>query len=74
MRAAVPTTIDTFFLIRGVEDHATVQAFHKAAVKAGGKSNGEPGIRSMYSPDYYAAFVFDPVGYGLSYRSKPTSC
>ncbi len=39
-----------------------VQAFHKAALKAGGKDNGKPGLRKDYSPDYYAAFVFDPDG------------
>ena len=36
-----------------------VQAFHKAALAAGGTDNGKPGYRD-YSPGYYAAFVFDP--------------
>ena len=44
-------------------DHETVDAFHEAAVKAGGTSNGEPGIRTMYHPNYYGAFVLDPLGY-----------
>ena len=44
------------------QDHKTVDAFHEAAVKAGGKDNGKPGIRAMYSPNYYGAFVADPVG------------
>ena len=39
-----------------------VKAFHKAALKAGGKDNGKPGLRKEYSPDYYAAFVFDLEG------------
>ncbi len=39
-----------------------VDAFHDAAVKAGGTSNGGPGLRPHYSPNYYAAFVFDPDG------------
>lgn len=39
-----------------------VQAFHKVALKAGGKDNGGPGFRTQYSPDYYAAFVLDADG------------
>jgi len=39
-----------------------VQNFHKAALKAGGKDNGKPGLRKEYSPTYYAAFVLDPDG------------
>lgn len=43
------------------EDHATVDAFHAAAVAAGGTDNGRPGPRD-YHPGYYAAFVLDPDG------------
>ena len=43
-------------------DRAAVDAFHAAALKAGGKDNGKPGIRKDYSPNYYAAFVVDPDG------------
>lgn len=42
-------------------DRATVDAFHKAAVAAGGKDNGAPGERP-YHPGYYAAFAIDPDG------------
>jgi catechol 2,3-dioxygenase-like lactoylglutathione lyase family enzyme len=42
-----------------------VDAFHKAALGAGGRDNGKPGIRKDYSPDYYAAFVVDPDGYRI---------
>jgi len=42
-------------------DRATVERFHAAAVKAGGKDNGAPGERP-YHPGYYAAFVLDPDG------------
>jgi catechol 2,3-dioxygenase-like lactoylglutathione lyase family enzyme len=42
-------------------DREQVQSFHKAALAAGGKDNGEPGYRN-YSPGYYAAFVLDPDG------------
>lgn len=38
-----------------------VQAFHRAALEAGGKDNGGPGER-RYHPGYYAAFAFDPDG------------
>lgn len=41
---------------------AQVDAFHDAAIAAGGRDNGGPGIREHYHPDYYAAFVFDPDG------------
>ena len=44
------------------ESHAAVRAFHKAALAAGGRDNGEPGLRPNYGPHYYAAFVFDPDG------------
>lgn len=46
-------------------DQASVDAFHKAALAAGGKDNGKPGIRKDYSPGYYAAFVVDPDGYRI---------
>ena len=42
-----------------------VDAFHKAALKAGGKDNGKPGPRPDYGPDYYAAFAIDPDGYRI---------
>jgi catechol 2,3-dioxygenase-like lactoylglutathione lyase family enzyme len=37
-----------------------VDQFYKIGISAGGKSNGKPGVRKDYAPDYYAAFVFDP--------------
>ena len=46
----------------GAKDHATVDAFYAAAIAAGGTDNGAPGLRTQYSPDYYAAFVIDPDG------------
>ncbi len=44
---------------------ASVDAFHAAALKAGGKDNGAPGLREAYGPNYYAAFVVDPDGYRI---------
>ena len=43
-------------------DRAQVDAFYKAALAAGGKDNGAPGIRAHYHPNYYGAFVHDPDG------------
>jgi catechol 2,3-dioxygenase-like lactoylglutathione lyase family enzyme len=46
-------------------DRAAVDAFHKAALKAGGKDNGAPGLRPEYHENYYAAFVLDPDGHNI---------
>jgi catechol 2,3-dioxygenase-like lactoylglutathione lyase family enzyme len=47
--------------LRG-RDRAAVDGFHAAALAAGGKSDGAPGLRSHYHETYYAAFVRDPDG------------
>ena len=44
------------------KDRATVDAFYQAALAAGGRDNGAPGLRPHYHPNYYGAFVFDPDG------------
>ena len=44
------------------DDRATVGAFHEAAIAAGGRDNGGPGLRPHYHPSYYGAFVLDPDG------------
>src|ERR1700740_544857 len=46
-------------------DAAAVDAFHAAALRSGGRDNGAPGLRSIYGPDYYAAFIIDPDGYRI---------
>ena len=43
-------------------DRARVDAFHAAALAAGGTDNGPPGVRADYHPHYYAAYVIDPEG------------
>ncbi len=43
-------------------DRATVDAFHAAALEAGGTDNGEPGVRPHYHEHYYGAFALDPDG------------
>jgi catechol 2,3-dioxygenase-like lactoylglutathione lyase family enzyme len=45
-----------------VDHHAEVDAFHAAAIAAGGRDNGKPGPRPDYGPNYYAAFVRDREG------------
>ena len=47
------------------EDRDTVDAFHAAALEAGGADNGAPGVREIYHPNYYGAFVHDPDGYNV---------
>lgn len=48
-----------------VSDRALVDAFHKAALEAGGSDNGQPGLRPHYHPDYYGAFVHDPDSHNI---------
>ena len=43
----------------------SVDAFHAAALGAGGRDNGKPGLRTDYGPNYYAAFAIDPDGYRI---------
>ena len=43
-------------------DREAVDAFYRAAIEAGGRDNGAPGLRPEYHARYYAAFVFDPDG------------
>jgi len=47
------------------KSRATVDAFFEAALAAGGRSNGAPGLRPQYHPDYYGAFILDPDGYNI---------
>ncbi len=46
-------------------DRKQIDAFHRAALDAGGKDNGAPGLRPHYHPDYYAAFVIGPDGHNV---------
>ncbi|GKS91481.1 VOC family protein [Acidovorax sp. SUPP2539] len=47
------------------ESRRQVDAFHRAAVEAGGQDNGPPGLRLHYHPHYYAAFVIGPDGHNV---------
>jgi len=44
---------------------AEVDEFHRAALAAGGRDNGGPGLRPKYHPHYYGAFILDPDGYNV---------
>jgi catechol 2,3-dioxygenase-like lactoylglutathione lyase family enzyme len=46
-------------------DRVAVDAFHAAALAAGGADNGAPDLRPLYGPGYYAAFAIDPDGYRI---------
>jgi catechol 2,3-dioxygenase-like lactoylglutathione lyase family enzyme len=47
------------------ETRQQVEAFHRAALVAGGKDNGAPGLRPQYHANYYAAFVIGPDGHNI---------
>jgi catechol 2,3-dioxygenase-like lactoylglutathione lyase family enzyme len=47
------------------DSRAAVDAFYAAALAAGGRDNGGPGLRTLYHPNYYAAFVYDPDGHNI---------
>lgn len=47
------------------EHRAQVDAFYEAALKAGAKDNGPPGVREIYHPHYYGAFVIGPDGHNI---------
>ena len=48
-----------------VASRALVDAFYEAAIAAGGRDNGAPGLRPHYHPHYYGAFVLDPDGHNV---------
>ena len=49
-----------------------VHAFHAAALAAGGKDDGAPGLRPMYGPDYYGCFVYDLDGHKIEAATIPS--
>ena len=46
-------------------DRSSVDAFYAAALAAGGRDNGPPGLRLHYHPYYYGAFILDPDGHNI---------
>jgi catechol 2,3-dioxygenase-like lactoylglutathione lyase family enzyme len=57
-----PISVHVAFI---AEQRSQVDAFHAAALAAGGADNGPPGLRPEYHPDYYGAFVLDPDGHNI---------
>lgn len=57
-----PAHLHLAFVARNREQ---VEAFHRAAIKAGGRDNGGPGMRPNYSGKYFAAFVIGPDGHNI---------
>jgi catechol 2,3-dioxygenase-like lactoylglutathione lyase family enzyme len=56
------TPVHVAFVARS---RAEVDAFHAAALAAGGRDHGKPGVRPEYHPNYYGAFVLDPDGHNV---------
>lgn len=56
------------------QSEAAVDAFYQAALAAGGRDNGAPGLRPHYHAQYYAAFVHDPDGYNIEavFHGRPS--
>jgi len=59
LRGEAHTQVHVAFVGKGRQE---VREFHEAALQAGGQDNGPPGLRELYHPDYYGAFVLDPDG------------
>jgi catechol 2,3-dioxygenase-like lactoylglutathione lyase family enzyme len=55
----------TIHIAFAAKDRATVDAFYRAPIAAGGKDNGGPGLRPHYHANYYGAFVLDPDGHNI---------
>ena len=62
-RPVPPDEASGLHICFGAPTPKSVDAFHAAAVKSGGRDNGPPGPRPSYGPGYYAAFAIDPDGY-----------
>jgi catechol 2,3-dioxygenase-like lactoylglutathione lyase family enzyme len=58
-------TVPRVHIALRAKDRATVRAFHDAAIAAGARDNGAPGLRPEYHPHYYGAFVIDLEGHNL---------
>jgi predicted lactoylglutathione lyase len=63
--AAAGKTTPRMHLAFAANSRAEVDAFYNAAIAAGGKDNGPPGIRAHYHPNYYGAFVLDMDGHNI---------
>ena len=64
IRGGEPATSPLHLAFRA-PSRAAVDAFHAAALAAGGRDNGAPGLRPKYHANYYGAYVLDPDGHNL---------
>jgi predicted lactoylglutathione lyase len=62
---ATPAPIPKIHVAFRARSRSAVDAFFNEALAAGAKSNGSPGVRQHYDPQYYAAFVLDPDGHNV---------
>jgi catechol 2,3-dioxygenase-like lactoylglutathione lyase family enzyme len=67
--------LTSFHIAFRAKSQEQVQQFYEAAIAAGGKCNGAPGLRPQYTTTYYAAFVLDPDGHNIEavFDSKNTN-
>ncbi|WP_282077285.1 VOC family protein [Epibacterium ulvae] len=59
------TTTGKLHIALSASTRSAVDAFYHAALQAGARDNGPPGLRPHYHPNYYAAFVYDPDGHNI---------
>ena len=64
-RIIVPARREIFLEGFRAKGRSDVRAFYDAAMAAGGRDNGPPGLRAVYHPSYYGAFVLDPDGHNI---------
>ena len=62
---AGPAPQSPMHLAFGARERSAVDGFHAAALKAGAKDDGAPGLREHYHPNYYGAFIIDPDGHHI---------
>jgi catechol 2,3-dioxygenase-like lactoylglutathione lyase family enzyme len=60
-----PRATELIHVAFAADSRAKVDAFHAAALAAGGRDNGAPGLRPNYHPTYYGVFVLDPDGHNI---------
>lgn len=60
-----PAIVNPTHIAFRVNSRKQVESFYQAAIAAGGKDNGEPGLTPKHGPDYYSAYVFDPDGHNI---------
>lgn len=60
-----PSIVTTSHVAFRVTSRQQVDGFYEAAIAAGGRDNGRPGLTPDHGPDYYSAYVFDPDGHNI---------